>query len=326
MAVLLLKRVVVLNYDFDMVAIKSCSSEYEIIQRTYLTESEISDEIDSAHILIVGRSINISISTIQRLKNCLAIIRPGVGSDNIDSVEAEKRNIMVYNTPDYCIDEVADHTMALLLSYARRVSSANERFKAGNDDFWTPHLYADMGRLRDKTLGIIGMGCIGQAVARRASSFNMKISYYDPYLKQGMRKVLNANALSSICELLNTSDYVSLHVPLTSQTKEIITSVDFEKMESSVVIINTSRGKIISNDTIFLGLTSGKIEAFLADVLEKEPPNVSDPLIKSYIDNEVWIRDRLIITPHIAYLSKESTKEVISQIFRLIADILVDAE
>lgn len=315
------KRIAVINYDFDLTAL-SLICKCDVISRTYSSEENFSDDIYQAYILVVGRTINISSSTIKKLKNCLAIIRPGIGSDNIDSREAEKCNIKVLTTLGYCVDEVADHTIALMLSYSRRIIKASNKFNAGGFDRWNPILYSNMKRLRDKSLGIVGMGCIGQAVARRAASFNMKIYYYDPYLNPGMRKVINSEPADSLIELFNSSDYVSVHAPLTPETVNMIKISDISQIKDSIVMINTSRGKIISNKTILHGLKSGKIEAFLTDVLESEPPDRADDLMMAFANNEDLLHERLIVTPHIAYLSQESTDEVVFQTTKLVKSVL----
>ena len=311
------KIVWVLNYNFTLAEHQS-SPSYKMIQNFYSTEDEIPSDIVCVNVLVVGRTIRITAKTIAKLTNCVSIIRPGVGCDNIDVSEAEKHGIKVITIPDYCVDEVADHTFALLLSYSRKITIANEKLLENLIMNWSPSPFESMKRLCGKTLGIIGLGCIGQAVAKRASAFSMNIVYFDPFLKTGMRKVVNASICSSVEQLFGMSDYVSIHTPLTEETKGLVSLSVIDGLSSPVIIINTSRGEVVSNEAIFEGLKVGKIEAFLADVLESEPPNPLDPLFTAYSNKEEWVNGRLILTPHIAYLSQDSTEEVINQTLSLI--------
>lgn len=318
------KSIIIWTINYKLAENYISQKSYTFIQKNITDEIEICTEIESAHILIVGRNINISTKTIAKLKNCLAIIRPGVGSDNIEIEQAKTHNISVYTIPDYCIDEVADHTLALLLSYTRKIMASNKLLTQDLINNWNVNLLDNIVSLRNKVIGIIGMGYIGQAVAVRAKAFNLRVIYYDPYIKRGMDKILNCRNACSLEQLVAESMYISIHTPLTHETKYMINESLVNNFNVPKVIINSARGKIISNDVIYQGLKNGKIEAYLADVLEFEPPSLSHPLFQSLNNKEDWLENRLIITPHIAFYSQESQKEVIKRTFEII-DLLIES-
>jgi len=291
---------------------------YTFVQAVFSHENEIPDDIRMADALIVGRNITISANTLNRLDHCKLIVRPGVGCDNIDAAEAKKREIAVETIPDYCIDEVADHTIALLLSYVRRISHANELLRQDLVNNWKTDSFKSVYSLRGKTLGIVGFGYIGRAVAARAKASNMRVLFFDPYIKRGIDKIHNCKSCDSFVEFINEADIISIHAPLTPETKSLFDDSTITAFTSPKVIINTARGKIITNSCIYNGIRSGKIEAYLSDVLENEPPIPDDPLIQAIIRNEEFLRNRLIITPHIAFYSKESQAEVLERTFQLL--------
>ncbi|MFH1846053.1 MAG: C-terminal binding protein [Candidatus Omnitrophota bacterium] len=243
---------------------------------------------------------------LDKLKNVKTIVRSGIGYDNIDTAECSKRNIIVCNVPDYCTEEVADHTMAFLLALVRGFSAHSRNVRERK---WERNSTIAF-RLKGKVLGIIGLGRIGSAVAIRARAFGMKIVFYDPYVKEGYDKVFHAERVESLEELAGVSDIISLHAPLTQETEGMINDEFFENVKKGVVFINTARGKMVDIKALENALKNDKVLIAGLDVLPVEPSDDSQSLVLSYEKEEEWIRDRLIITPHTAFYSHEALTEL----------------
>lgn len=214
-----------------------------------------------------------------------------VGTDNIDLRAATLRKIPVGNTPGILTEATADFAFALLLSTARRVPEADRFVRSGKWKTWGPELMLGAD-ITGATLGIIGFGRIGQAVARRATGFKMKILYNDPYL---IKDEIGLDAQSVELDfLLSHSDFISIHSPLTSQTHHLINQAAFNKMRSNTILINTARGAIIDPSALYEALKNHWIQAAALDVTEPEPISLDNPLLKL---------DNLVICPHIASAS-----------------------
>lgn len=187
---------------------------------------------------ILTRHAPIRVSTIDRLSRCRVIARYGTGYDNIDVKAATRRGIVVTNVPDYCVEEVADHTFALLLTAARQIFAFTAATKRG----WTPHPLPNVHRLEGRTLGLIGCGRIGTAVARRAQGFGLRVVAYDPVapaLPSGVQ------GLSSLDELLGASNVVSLHAPLTEQTHHVLDEKTLMQLPRGAIVLNVARGGLL---------------------------------------------------------------------------------
>lgn len=231
-------------------------------------------------------------------KNLKVISNHAVGTDNIDLEHATMRRIPVGNTPGILTDATADFTFTLLLSIARRVIEADQFVRAGKWKTWGPGLM--LGKdVTGATLGIIGFGRIGQAVAQRAAGFNMKVIFYDPSLIQ-----VETDLVAQPVELeflLENSDYISIHTPLTLQTRHLIDRAAFEKMKANAILINTARGAVVDPDALYHALKSHMIHAAALDVTEPEPIPPESPLLKL---------DNLIICPHIASASNYTREKM----------------
>jgi len=231
--------------------------------------------------------------------NLKVISNHAVGTDNIDIQAATERGIAVGNTPGILTDATADFTFALLLSTARRVTEADRFVRSGNWRTWAPALMLGAD-LSGATLGIIGFGRIGQAVAQRAVGFNMKILFHDPHLVHE-RSDLQARPVE-LEFLLRNSDFISIHTPLTPETHHLINQTAFEKMKSNAILINTARGAIIDPEALYQALHKCRIRAAALDVTEPEPIPPDSPLLEL---------ENLILSPHIASAS-QSTRERMS--------------
>ncbi len=245
-------------------------------------------------------------NVIRACPRCRGISRFGIGLDNIAVETATELGIPVTYIPDYCVDEVADHTMALLLVCARKVGFFHLRTKQGEYDL---RAAPAMSRLADCVLGLIGLGRIGSAVARRAAPFGMEIIAYTP---SGTPRESGCKMVS-LAELLARSDFISLNCPLTSESKGMFGSREFAQMRKSAYLINTSRGGLINHDDLHDAILQGEIAGAALDVFDPEPPDLSQPL---YTD------ERVITTPHAAFVSRQSVEELRRRTARQIADML----
>jgi D-3-phosphoglycerate dehydrogenase / 2-oxoglutarate reductase len=234
---------------------------------------------------------------------CKAIVRYGIGYDNVDVAAAERHGIPVANVPDYCLDEVADHTMAMLLGYARGLPQATGSVREGGWDI--PK--GEMPRMAGRVLGLVGFGRIGRRVAARALTFGLRVIAYDPVAKID---VAGVEAASSLDDLLAESDYVSIHVPLTKDTRHLINSATLGKMRRQPLLINTARGGLIDLDAAVDALQSGRLGGVALDVFETEPLPADHPL-RSH--------PRALITPHMSYYSNESEPDLIRRVAQEIA-------
>lgn len=236
--------------------------------------------------------IYISEKIIEHFSNCRAIVKYGVGVDNIDLKAATKHKILVANVPDYCSEEVSTHTMALLLALSRKIITFDRSVKKGK---WNPLIADPIYHLKGKTLGIVGFGKNGQSLAKKIRPFKVNIIASDPLVssaimaKYGVKKVNQET-------IFQQSHYISLHCPLNESTYHLINHKTIDMMRDGVFLINTSRGAIIDQAALYSALKKGKIAGAALDVLENEPPKA----------NEILKMDKVIYTPHVAWYSEES--------------------
>jgi len=258
---------------------------------------EVAEVVKDADAVITG-PIEVRERAIAGMTRCKIIQALGVGYDRIDLRPAGERGIYVCNIPDYCVNEVADHTIGLLLSVNRKIHNLIIAAKRGMwflrlpDSVSTPVM-----RLEGKTLGIVGLGRIGTAVAIRAKAFGLRVLFYDPYLKPGIEISLGLDRSESLASLLEKSDIVTIHTPLTDETYHMIQEEQLKRMKRNALIINTARGKIIDRKALFKALEEKWIAGAALDVIEGEPPDQREPLLSL---------DNVLITPHRAYYSEEA--------------------
>lgn len=231
-------------------------------------------------------------AAIGQLASAKIIARYGIGVDNIDLAAAKARDIVVTNVPDYCVEEVATHALAMILSLQRKLPEADRRTRQGQ---WGVRELGPMQRLSEQTVGLIGYGRIGRRLSAVLGQFGASMVVYDPYLPEdppGVRRV-------PLDELLATADIVSLHAPLTEETRGIIDAAALAAMKSNAVLVNTSRGPLVVHDDLLAALNSGEIRAAGLDVFEQEPPDAAT------------LRDvpNLLASPHIAFYSESAIRE-----------------
>jgi D-3-phosphoglycerate dehydrogenase / 2-oxoglutarate reductase len=263
-------------------------------------ELRIAEEKTSADIIqVAGKAdallvtyAQITSAMIRQMRRCRIIARFGIGVDNVDIGEATRAGIVVTRVPDYCTEEVADHAMALLLALARKVPTANARVHAGR---WELAELAPIRRLRERILGLVGFGRIPQSVASRARAFELNLICYDPFVA---REVMAAAGVEKveIAELLKSSDFISIHAPLTSETTRLFNADAFGQMKPTAYLINTARGPIVDDEALARALDAGQLAGAALDVLGKEPP----------LDSPLLGRGNVILTPHMSFYSVES--------------------
>lgn len=238
----------------------------------------------------------ITAEMIRQMKRCRVISRFGIGVDNVDVAAATAAGIVVTRVPDYCIDEVSDHTMALLLALVRKVPFANSLVQKGR---WEMPAVVPIHRLRGMVLGLVGFGRIPQLIAPKAQAFGMKVVAYDPFVaKEEMRRA-GVEKLE-FGELVRIADFISIHSPLVPETNHLFNAEVFQQMKPTAYLVNTARGPIVDEAALANALDAGQIAGAALDVLSQEPPGRS-PLFG---------RDNVILTPHTSFYSVESLVEL----------------
>jgi D-3-phosphoglycerate dehydrogenase len=220
---------------------------------------------------VMVQHAKITRKVIENMEKCRIIARYGVGFDNVDIVAATECDIMVSNVPDYCIDEVSSHAIALLMQCCRKVIQLNNSVKSGQ---WTYMIAEPVYKLMGQNLGIVGLGRIGTAAARKGLGLGLKVQAYDPYVSETDLDV----KFVDFDELLETSDFISLHAPLTDETYHMFGEDEFRKMKGSAFLINTARGPVVDGPALYEALKSGEIAGAGVDVTEPEPLPQDDPL------------------------------------------------
>ena len=271
-----------------------CNTEDEVI--------EAAKDADG----IINQYSPITRRVIESLKSCKVIARYGVGVDNINVEAATEHKIIVANVPDYCIDEVSTHVMALILACARGITLLDRKIREKEWDFT---LAKPLFRTQGKIVGLFGLGRIARAVAQKALGFGFKILVYDPYVSQ----VNNEIELVEFSQLLSDSDFISIHSPLTDETRHSFGENELKAMKKTAYLINTARGPIVDEEALYKALKNKWIAGAALDVMEKEPPDWNSSLLQL---------DNIIITPHIAFYSEESYVELKTKVAQAVLSVL----
>ncbi|KZY35685.1 dehydrogenase [Roseovarius sp. HI0049] len=263
-----------------------------------------------ADALVVWHEMPIDADVIARLDRCRVIVRAGVGFDHIDLEAAAERGIPVCNTPDYGTSEVADHAIAMMLNFKRGLSSYHRRLMESPQNGFD-HASAPLtGRLRGRTFGVIGLGRIGTATALRAKAFGLDVVCYDPQVSRGAEIAVGVRRVESLRALLEASDVVSLHCPLTDGTRGMINAETLKLMKPGAILINTARGAIVDVPALLAALRDGVIAGAGLDVLPTEPPAPEDAISLAYANRaDPMTGERLLLSPHAAWSSPESVAD-----------------
>ena len=253
----------------------------------------------------------VTAEVIDGLNNCKVIGRFGIGIDNIDIPAAHAKGITVCYAPAYCLDEVSDHAMALLLSVSRKISYADKLVSQGR---WEMPAVVPIGRIRGKIMGLFGFGNIPQAIVGKAQAFGMSVIAADPYCSDEVFQKFDVTKVE-FDDLLAQSDYISVHAPLTPETENIFNADAFKKMKNTAFLINTARGPLVNTDDLATALDNGELAGAGLDVLPTEPPISVDPIVG---------RDDVVITPHTGFYSEDALLDLQTTVASDVAAVLAD--
>ena len=274
-----------------------------------LTESQLVAAVGDYEGLIVRSATRVSRAVLEAGRRLEVVGRAGAGVDTIDVDAATERGVVVMNTPGGNTTAVAEHTLALLLALARRIPAADASLKAGR---WDKSRLGGV-ELFGKTLGVVGLGRIGAEVARRALGFRMQVIAYDPYLTREAAARLGVESVE-LDDLLARADFVSIHVPLTSDTRHLLGAAELARARAGVRIVNCARGGIVDEAALARAIEAGHVAGAALDVFEREPPPADHPLLRL---------DRVIVTPHLGAATDEAQTAVALAIAEQVADALV---
>ncbi len=284
--------------------------EYEV--RTGLKGEELRKALDEFDGAILRSGVKITAESLEGNTRLRALVRAGVGTDNIDKAAATRRGIVVMNTPAGNTVSTAEHTFALMLALSRNIAAANQSLVEGR---WDRKSY--MGtQLAGKTLGIVGMGRIGREVASRALAFEMKVVAFDPFLTTEQAAALGVELCKTVEEMLPQLDYLTVHTPLTPETKGLINQAQLERVKPGLRVINAARGGIYDADALVEGLKSGKLGGVALDVFEEEPCT----------DSPLFGMPNVVCTPHLGASTEEAQTQVAVEGIHLLLNYLRTGE
>jgi len=292
----------------DLVSITDHITEFSVERK--ILENYFDNKLSlKTTIILVWHKI-IDKNFLQKYPSIRAVVRYGVGYDNVDINYCKKNKIIVANTPDYGIDEVSDSAIAMILALLRKINSL-ENLAREDSNYWLgKKLDLKMQRLNQLSLGIIGLGRIGSSIANKFLPFSRNIGFYDPYIPNGYEKIFGIKRYKSLQDLLKVSDIVSINTPLNNQTKGMINRDFLNQMKKGAYLINLSRGPIVAkNELILEKLLSNELEGYATDVWTNEPPLENDELYKAWKANNNSLRGKIIVNPHTAYYSEEALLE-----------------
>ena len=280
----------------------------EVDMKVGLKPEELKACIGDYHGLVIRSATKVTSDIISAAKNLKVIGRAGSGLDNVDKTAATKKGIVVMNTPGGNTITTAEHTIAHLVSLARLIPQATMSLKAGK---WEKKKFMGV-ELYNKTLGILGIGNIGSQVAKRMQAFAMNVIAFDPFLSEDKAKIMGVEKVD-LKELFKRSDFITIHTPLTPETKYLINKKTFKIMKPGVRIINCARGGIINEKDLYDAIVEGKVAGAALDVFEKEPPE----------NNPLLTLDNVIATPHLGASTKEAQENVAVAVAEQIVDYLI---
>jgi len=285
----------------------------EVTVQTGLPEAELIKIIPEYSALVVRSQTKVTAAVLEAAKNLKVVGRAGVGVDNVDVEAATKRGVIVMNTPGGNTISTAEHAFSLIVSIARSIPQAHASIKAGK---WDRKKYEGV-ELYNKTLGVLGMGRIGTEIARRAIAFGMRVLAYDPYLSSSKARSLQVELVESLDELIPQADFLTLHMPLTPETKHMLDTRRLGLCKKGVRIVNCARGGLIDEAALKVALESGQVAAAALDVYEVEPPPADFPLRELA---------NIVFTPHLGASTAEAQENVGIEIAQAIKAALLEGE
>lgn len=296
-------KVVITDYDFGNVDVEREILEAagaEVIALQAKSEADLfSVAPDCA--AMMNQYARVGRETIARMRRCEVIARYGVGVDIVDVEAATERGILVTNVQNYCTEEVADHAISLWLTLARKLHAYDRATHAG---VWKWQSGQPVYRLRGRTMGVVSLGKIGQAIASRAQAFGVTVIAYDPFLPADVAASLGVEMVNK-SDLLARSDYVLMQAPMTPETRHFLSDAEFAAMKPGAILVNTGRGPTVDNKALYRALTEGHLAGAGLDDPEEEPAKRAN---WTPDDNPIFTLPNVLVTPHAAYYSEESIR------------------
>ena len=297
-------KVVLVDYDEDLFSPRGWEREFmaaagvEWQEGRWRSEDELLTHAGDADVIII-QSLRrlLNARTIPQLRRCKGIIRAGIGYDTIDVSAAAHAGVIVANVPDYCLEDVAEHALTLLLAALRQLGRQDRALRQG---VWTRELARPTRRLRGQTLGFLGFGRIARALAEKTRGLGPRLIAHDPFVPAEAAAPYNVR-LVDLEQLLRTSDMISVHTPLTPDTRRLLGAREFARMKPTAVLVNTSRGPVIDETALIRALQEGQILAAGLDVFEEEPLPADSPLRRL---------DNVVLTPHTAAYSEDAVDDL----------------
>jgi D-3-phosphoglycerate dehydrogenase len=281
----------------------------EIVSTRATTPEATVEAAAGADALVVDASTPVTADVLDSLPDLRVVGRAGIGFDNIDVAAAARNDVTVVHVPDYCLDEVSTHAVALLLSCARLVPAYDRSTRAGE---WDWSLGRPLHRLRDRTLGLLSFGAIARRVVPKAAGYGLTVVAYDPYVdaeemaEHGVEKVDRDG-------LFDRADLLSVHAPLSEETRGMVDADALARLPDDAVLVNTGRGAVVDVDAVAAALEAGELGAAGLDVLPAEPPAPDHPILDA---------ERAVVTPHVAWYSEESRRDVAASVAVDVARVL----
>ncbi|MAS93689.1 MAG: 2-hydroxyacid dehydrogenase [Verrucomicrobiales bacterium] len=306
-----LPKVVVTDYIVEPLAYERevLDGRADVVALGATTQEDLAAGIVDADAVMIYHYLSLDAKTIESLKKCQIIVRPGVGYDNIDLDAAKRAGIPVCNVPDYGTEEVADSALGMAISLAREVHFLNHRLQRNASEPWSVEVAGSVPRLRGRTFGIVGLGRIGTAAAVRAKAFGFDVVFYDPYIPDGIDKALGIRRAFDLSDLLEQVNVLSLHCPLTDETRGMIGAEEIAAMPEGGIVVNTARGGVLDTAAAVRALENGHLKGAGIDVLETEPPSENDEIVAAWRNEEHPAHDRLLLNPHSAFFCNEGEAE-----------------
>jgi lactate dehydrogenase-like 2-hydroxyacid dehydrogenase len=292
------------------------------IYRPRETASISEDTWRTCDAIVCYHDLMLDEALVPRLERCRLIVRAGVGFDQIAIAACAAHGIPVCNTPDYGTTDVADHAIALTLALARGIVAYHVALKADLNSGWDFAAPPTIRRLSGSVFGVVGLGRIGTATALRAKALGMQVVFFDPYRPTGTELALGLTRVRSLAELLAVADVVSLHAPLSDETKAMIDGAAVSRMKPGAMLVNTARGPIVDPDAVLEGLRSGQLAGAALDVLPVEPPVGDEPLLVAWRNGDPALASRLILSPHAAFYSASSLVDLRRKSAEVVVDYL----
>src|SRR5262245_16143290 len=281
----------------------------ELDERDGLKGETLKEAVRAADGVIVRSQTKVTADLLDNPGQLKAVVRAGVGVDNIDVAAATRKGVVVMNTPGGNTFSTAEHTITLLMALARHIPSADQSIRQGK---WERNKFVGT-QLRDKTLGVVGLGRIGREVARRAAGLDMKVIGFDPFLAPERAGQLGIEAVADLDQLLPRCDFLTVHTPLTDETRNLIGATQLARIKKGARVLNCARGGIINEEALIAALQSGHLGGAALDVFVQEPPPADHPLLKL---------PNVVVTPHLGASTVEAQVSVALEAAQLLVDFL----